>query len=128
MAKGIRLLLDQGLPRDAATLLRQDGWDCLHVGELGMATAEDTDIVKYAREHGSALATLDADFHALLATSMASTPSVIRFRLQGLDGPAVAALVAEIAAHFGVELAGGCLITVKSNKTTCHRLPIGSGG
>jgi predicted nuclease of predicted toxin-antitoxin system len=127
MAKDIRLLLDQGLPRDAAALLRNEGWDCLHVGELGMARAEDTAIVEFAREHDAAIVTLDADFHALLATSRASTPSVIRLRLQGLGGADVATHVAKVMARFATELAAGCLVTVKSNKTTCHRLPTGGG-
>jgi predicted nuclease of predicted toxin-antitoxin system len=90
-----------------------------------MARAEDTEIVRFAREHGSVVVTLDADFHALLATSMARTPSVIRLRLQGLDGAEVAAHVSKVSVHFAAELAAGCLITVKSNKTTCHKLPAG---
>lgn len=128
MARDTRLLLDQGLPRDAAALFRQDGWECIHVGEVGMARAEDTDIVKFAREHAAVIVTLDADFHALLATSMASTPSVIRLRFQGLGGPDVASHVAKVVTRFAGELTDGCLITVKPNKTTCRRLPVGTGG
>ena len=32
----MRLVLDQGVPRDAASLLRELGHDCTHVGEVGM--------------------------------------------------------------------------------------------
>jgi len=35
-------LLGQGLPRSAAALLRDSGFDALHVGELGRARAIDT--------------------------------------------------------------------------------------
>jgi predicted nuclease of predicted toxin-antitoxin system len=123
----MRLILDQGLPRDAATLLREDGWDCVHAGELGMAGAEDTEIVTVARDRHAVVVTLDADFHALLATSLASSPSVIRLRLQGLDGAGVAAFIRKVAGRFSAELGKGCLITVKAKKTTCHMLPAGSG-
>ena len=85
MAKEIRLLLDQGLPRDAAAIL------------------------------------LDADFHALLATSMASTPSVIRLRLQGLDGAGVAGHVATVGARFAAELAVGCLVSRTRRHATAFR-------
>ena len=120
------LILDQGLPRDAAAFVRENGQDCVHVGELGMARAEDTEIVQLARDRGAVVVTLDADFHALLATSLASGPSVIRLRLQGLDGRGVAGYIARVTERFGEELAKGCLITVKPKKTTCHLLPTGS--
>jgi hypothetical protein len=32
----MRLVLDQGVPRDAAAVLRRLGHDCMHVGEIGM--------------------------------------------------------------------------------------------
>ena len=63
----MRLLLDQGLPRSAADLLRKASHDAVHVGEVGAATAEDADLLQMAREQGRVVVTLDADFHALLA-------------------------------------------------------------
>ena len=60
-----RLLLDQGVPRDAALILRSLGWDVIHVGEIGLAAAEDSQIIARAVEEGRACVTLDSDFHAL---------------------------------------------------------------
>jgi predicted nuclease of predicted toxin-antitoxin system len=90
---GIRLVLDQGVPRDAAALLREHGHDCTHVGEIGMSTATDEEIVAWSLEQRAIVITLDADFHAILAVSRASAPSVIRMRIQGLDASAVVDLV-----------------------------------
>ncbi|WP_413201305.1 DUF5615 family PIN-like protein, partial [Nostoc piscinale] len=42
----MKLLLDQGLPLSAATLLRNEGIDTIHVGEIGLSTAEDTEIIQ----------------------------------------------------------------------------------
>ena len=38
---GIRLVLDQGIPRDAAAFLRERGQDCTHVGEAWMSKSTD---------------------------------------------------------------------------------------
>ena len=122
----MRFVLDQGVPHDAATLLRSLGHDCTHVGEIGMSTSTDEDIVKFARERSAVVVTLDADFHAIIAVTGASGPSVIRLRLQGLGGAEVVNVVSTVLASFEGELRQGALITVKALKTTCHRLPIGT--
>jgi len=76
----MKLLLDQGLPRSAAALLTAAGIDSVHVGDLGLSTAEDATILQAGLEADRTVVTLDADFHALLAMSGAIAPSVIRIR------------------------------------------------
>ena len=120
------LLLDQGVPRDAATRLRDRGYKCTHVGEVGMRKATDGEILAWALEKSAIVVTLDADFHAILAVSGATGPSVIRLRKQGLGAQEVAGLVQDVLVRFGAELERGSLVTVKARKITCHRLPIGS--
>ncbi len=122
MSTDLRLLLDQGLPRDAADALRGGGIDCTHVGEIGMAVATDLDILAYARARKASIVTLDADFHAFLAVSGASSPSVIRIRIQGLNGAALSSVVRKVVSKYATEIAGGCMITVKPKKMTCHLL------
>lgn len=121
----MRLLLDQCIPRDAASLLRETVHDCIHVGELGMSAAADSEILAWAAQHEAIAITLDADFHAILAVSAAHGPSVIRLRWEGLDAPAVARVILSVLADFHAELSQGCLLTVKARKITCHKLPIG---
>ena len=121
----IRLVLDQGVLRDAALLLRERGHECTHVSEIGMSVASDKDILAWSLEQKATVITLDADFHAILAVSGAAGPSVIRMRRQGLNALAVVDLVENVLAGFDFDLARGSLVTVKVNKTTCHKLPIG---
>ena len=74
----MRLLLDQGLPRSRVHHLDAAGVESAHVGEKGLATARDAKIIDFARQGGWIVETLDAGFHALLAHSGATSPSVVR--------------------------------------------------
>lgn len=92
--------MDQGVPRDAASLLRDLGYACTHVGEVGMSRAADQEILAWAVGENATVVTLDADFHTILAVSGATAPSVIRLRWQGLNAPAVVEIVRNVAARF----------------------------
>jgi len=95
------------------------------LGEIGMPRAADLEILNWARDHNSVVVTLDADFHAALAVSGATGPSVIRVRLEGLRGSDLTVLLIAVLELYGAEWSRGCLVTVKKHKTTCHRLPVG---
>lgn len=89
-----------------------------------MSKAGDEEILAWALEQEAIVVTLDADFHAILAVSGATGPSVIRMRRQGLDAIAVAGLCEKVLADYEPDLTRGALVTVKLSKTTCHKLPI----
>ena len=61
------ILLDQGLAPGAAALLRERGFDAVHVVELGLDRAEDLDILTAAATQNRICVTLDHDFHTHLA-------------------------------------------------------------
>ncbi len=90
-----------------------------------MSRAEDKEILKFAQDRAAIAVTLDADFHAILAVTRARSPSVVRIRVQGLSAAPVADIVSRAISQFARELESGRLVTIKANKMTCHRLPIG---
>jgi predicted nuclease of predicted toxin-antitoxin system len=118
----MKLLLDQGLPLSAAALLRDQGIDTLHVGEVGMSEAEDSDIIQRARAEARIVATLDADFHTLLALDAAIAPSVIRIRIERLRAQALTDLLLVIMAECEEELAQGSAVTVEPSRIRIRRL------
>lgn len=120
----MKLLLDQGLPRSAVFHLQEEGVDALHVGEIGLSTADDPGILEYAREAGLVVVTLDADFHALLALSGAGEPSVIRIRVEGLRGETLARLLARILPRCRKQVEDGALVTVTRNRVGLRKLPL----
>lgn len=121
----MKLLLDQGLPRGAAAILRTAGIQCVHVGEIGLSAAEDAQILRHAALSEAMVITLDADFHSLLALSRANGPSVIRVRIEGLKAEALSVLIQTVIAECGTELDAGAMVTVTVNRIRIHRLPMG---
>lgn len=124
----MKLLLDQGLPRSAADILRDGGHDVVHAGDVGLSTASDAEVLESARATDRAVVTLDADFHALLAVGRAMGPSVIRLRIEGLRGPAAATLIDRVIHACSDDLAAGAAVTVDedagAHRIRVHRLPL----
>jgi len=119
------LLLDQGLPRGLVTLLSNAGIEAEHVGELGMASSKDREILKYSKNKKRTIVTLDSDFHSLLALNVDSLPSVIRIRIEGLKAENYLPLIQMVIAQCDDDLKSGCVISVQETQIRLRHLPIG---
>ena len=119
------LLLDQGLPRGLVTLLSNAGVEAEHVGELGMASSKDREILKYSKNKKRTIVTLDSDFHSLLALNADSLPSVIRIRIEGLKAENYLPLIQMVIAQCDDDLKSGCVISVQETQIRLRHLPIG---
>jgi predicted nuclease of predicted toxin-antitoxin system len=120
----MKFLLDQNLSAAAAEILRAVEVDVFHTREVGLATADDPDILVWCREQGRILITLDADCHALLALSGATAPSVVRIRLEGLRDQALAELILRVVDATADDLRSGSAVTVNATSIRVHRLPL----
>ncbi len=120
----MKLLLDQGLSRTAAAELSALGWDVVHAGAIGMATASDQEILGKALAEGRVVVTFDADFHTILALGNASGPSVIRVRIEGLRGPELAVLIRRVTEACEQDLEGGAMVTVDERGVRVRALPV----
>jgi len=120
----IRLLLDQGLPRTTAVHLKIQGWDVLHVGDIGLSKAKDLELIEYAKENGRIIVTLDSDFHAYLAVHNAEAPSVVRIRREGLKAMEMAKLIISIWPKIDLAIQRGAMVTVTEESIRVRTLPI----
>lgn len=120
----MKLLLDQGLPRSSAEILRKKGWDIQHTGEIGMSRATDRQILKYARDEQRIVITLDSDFHAIMAVENLNSPSVIRIRKEGLRGPELAELIEKIWSKIGEQLRNGAMATITEKAIRIRKIPL----
>jgi predicted nuclease of predicted toxin-antitoxin system len=120
----MKLLLDQGLPLSASSLLTQQGFDTIHVSEIGMWAAEDTEIIQKAQAENLVVVTLDADFHSILALNNFSAPSVIRIRIERLRALALTQLIIDVIHRCQEDLEYGAAVTVEPKRIRIRRLPL----
>jgi hypothetical protein len=61
-----------GVPRDPVARLRDLGYRCIPVGDIGMTKATEEDTLTFSLGKHAIVVTLDADFHMMLAVSGAA--------------------------------------------------------
>jgi len=120
-----RVLRGQGLAPRAAALLRAVGWHAVHVSEAGLARADDPAILAFAREGGLTCVTLDHDFHAHLALTLAESPSVVLLRVEGLNAEGQAELIQKVWEVCGEAITEGAAVSCDGASVRYHRLPLG---
>jgi predicted nuclease of predicted toxin-antitoxin system len=119
-----RILLDQGMPLTAASILRGLGWDAVHVRELSMQQAADADILECAGRESRVIVTLDRDFPQILALTAAKRPSVVLIRQQRLRGAAVAELIQSLWLEHEATLDHGCVLKTGARGARIRLLPL----
>lgn len=119
-----RILFDQGLSPAAAELLREAGWDALHVSDVAMDRAEDLDILEYCRAENRTCVTLDHDFHAHLALLRSSGPSVVLLRVEGMNASEQAALVRAVWGLCEKEIEAGAAVSAGRRSIRIRPLPL----
>jgi predicted nuclease of predicted toxin-antitoxin system len=80
--------------------------------------------IDFARQGGWIVVTLDADFHALLALSGATGPSVVRVRIEGQRAEEFATLLVSVLKVCKDDLVQGAMISVTENRARIRRLPL----
>lgn len=120
----MRVLLDQNVSANVASLLRDRAHDAVHAREVELAKAPDDIILQWCRGEKRTVVTMDADFHAILALTGAINPSVIRVRIESIPDGMLVALIEQIETSYGDELATGAAVTIKVSSIRVHRLPL----
>jgi predicted nuclease of predicted toxin-antitoxin system len=74
-------LLDQMFDRKVRDTLRELGYDIVAVSEIGMATADDAEIMECASVNGRTVITLDDHFGDWTVLPLSRHPGVIRLKV-----------------------------------------------
>ncbi len=75
------LLVDNQLPLGLVRYLVAEGWECIHVQDVGLAAADDRAIWQYAKERGLTIVTKDEDFQVFANRQRSIPPQVVWVRL-----------------------------------------------
>lgn len=110
---------------DFAEALRAAGHHVVHVRELGMERAADSEVLDHARHDGRVLLSADTDFGTLLAQTAATRPSVVIFRrMTGRRPAAQAALLLANLAAIADALDEGSVVVIEEARLRVRALPI----
>jgi predicted nuclease of predicted toxin-antitoxin system len=121
------ILIDMNLSPTWVDWFKKQGWLAVHWSAIGDPRATDRVILSWAREHDHVLFTHDLDFSAVLASSHASTPSVIQLRAGDLTPDRTGSLILEVLTSRDSELRQGALVTVDETRGRVRILPLRVG-
>jgi predicted nuclease of predicted toxin-antitoxin system len=120
----MRLLVDMNLSPKWAGFLASAGFDAVHWSALGAANAPDKEIMGHAREGGYVVLTSDLDFGTILAVTHGEKPSVVQLRSDNLSHENIGKQVIDALRQLSIELEGGALVTVDTERTRLRILPL----
>jgi predicted nuclease of predicted toxin-antitoxin system len=81
MSPSRSFLIDQMFDRLVVAALREEGYDVVAVSEIGMATADDAEIMQWAVQNCRTVITLDDHFGDWSVLPLSRHPGVIRLKV-----------------------------------------------
>ena len=120
----MNFVADAGISPRTVEFLREQGHDVVHVRDIGMQRAKDSEILELARSQDRIVLTFDLDFGDLLALGLSDKPSTIIFRLEDETADSVNTNLLTVLAQTESDLRDGALILVQEFRYRIRRLPI----
>jgi predicted nuclease of predicted toxin-antitoxin system len=114
--------VDENLPREISSLLREAGHDAVTVGEQQMRGAPDPNLAVVCQRESRALVTLDTDFADIRVYPPEEYPGLVVLRLDRQDKPHVLSVFKGVILMLASEPLDGHLWIVEP-----HRVRMRSG-
>lgn len=123
-AKSMKFLADMGVSQTTVKWLKEQGFDAVHVRDMNMHRASDTEILGKARDNKRIVLTCDLDFGEILSASGEDYPSVIIFRLEDETPEHINKRLKQVLPESTDALTNGAIVVVEEGRHRVRRLPV----
>lgn len=118
------ILIDVNLSPLWVPFFHTRGVAAIYWTDVGRMDAADSELMRFAADHGYVIMTHDLDFGAMIAAARQSGPSVIQLRTQDVLPDAAGGLVLRALTAFARELDRGALVTITKDRGRVRLLPV----
>lgn len=122
----MKFLIDNALSPSIAHGLVEKGHDAIHVRDVGLTAASDSEIIDLATQQDHILISADTDFGAILAFRESAKPSFILFRQSDKRPASQLSFLLDNLPAFKKELLTGCVMVFEDKRIRIRSLPISS--
>ncbi len=120
----MKFLIDMNLSPRWRGVLQAEGWESVHWSQVGIPSAPDHEVMRWALGQQRIVLTHDLDYGAMLAATRASGPSVVQVRTQDVRPQTLAPLLIPILRQYENELIAGALLIADEVKSRVRLLPL----
>lgn len=120
----MKFLIDECLSGYLASRLRDAGYDCVHVYDVGLGGQPDEEIMALAAREDRILISADTDFGELLANSPVLAPSLILLRRTDKRPASLAPVILANIGQIADDLAAGALVVISDTRIRTRQLPV----
>lgn len=120
----MKFLADMGVSPLTVKRLKEEGYDAVHLSEVGLIRMPDSEILAKAKQESRIVLTFDLDFTDLLAASKDNLPNVIIFRLKTTLPNFVSSRLFTVISECAENFNNGAIIIVEDYRYRVRNLPL----
>ena len=120
----MKIILDMNIPYKYAVLLAKRGIECIRWSDVGSPSAEDTEIMEYARNNDFIILTYDLDFSAILSVTHELKPSIAQIRASIVHAETAVDLISAALSRNADDLTKGAILSIDIKKSQVRILPL----